>query len=192
MDRNKSSRKQPSLCESQNCVTKWVVRKRKIGSAIRTSFISARRLSRSGVFEAFFQLLAECSQTAHLVQFFDSTTARAHVSPPAQKRLCCVSSVVSLFDDPACIATPQGWRAAPPPASLSEGRPLVSGGEPVLNTLLRGSPISPPRLRATRASYVTRLCQLSSLFGATNSRAAEPPAQAASSIPRAMAVRRMY
>jgi transposase len=25
------------------------------------------RLSRSGVFEAFFQLLAECSQTAHLV-----------------------------------------------------------------------------------------------------------------------------
>src|SRR6185437_7641929 len=37
------------------------------------------RLSRSGVFEAFFQLLAEYSQTAHLVQFFDSTTARAHV-----------------------------------------------------------------------------------------------------------------
>jgi transposase len=30
-----------------------------------------------GVFEAFFQVLAECSQTAHLVQFFDSTTARA-------------------------------------------------------------------------------------------------------------------
>ena len=38
------------------------------------------RLSRSGVFEAFVQLLAECSETAHLVQFFDSTTARAHVS----------------------------------------------------------------------------------------------------------------
>jgi transposase len=38
------------------------------------------RLSRSGAFEAFFQLLAECSQTAHLVHFFDSTTARAHVS----------------------------------------------------------------------------------------------------------------
>jgi transposase len=38
------------------------------------------RLSRSGVFEAFFQLLAECSPTAHLIQFFDSTTARAHVS----------------------------------------------------------------------------------------------------------------
>ena len=38
------------------------------------------RLSRSGVFEAFFQMLAELSQTAHLVQLFDSTTARAHVS----------------------------------------------------------------------------------------------------------------
>ncbi len=43
------------------------------------------RLSRSGVFEAFFQLLAECSQTAHLIQFFDSTTARAHVSAAGAK-----------------------------------------------------------------------------------------------------------
>ena len=38
------------------------------------------RLSRSGVFEAFFQILAEHSQTAHLMRLFDSTTARAHVS----------------------------------------------------------------------------------------------------------------
>jgi transposase len=43
------------------------------------------RLSRSGVFEAFFQLLAGCSQTAHLIQFFDSTTARAHVSAAGAK-----------------------------------------------------------------------------------------------------------
>ena len=43
------------------------------------------RLSRSGVFDAFFQLLAECSETAHLVQFFDSTTARAHVSAAGAK-----------------------------------------------------------------------------------------------------------
>ena len=43
------------------------------------------RLSRSGVFEVLFQLLAECSQTAHLVQFFDSTTARAHVSAAGAK-----------------------------------------------------------------------------------------------------------
>ena len=38
------------------------------------------RLSRSGVFEAFFQALAELSPTAHLVQMFDSTVVRAHVS----------------------------------------------------------------------------------------------------------------
>ena len=38
------------------------------------------RLSRSGTFEAFFQLLAETSQTAHLVQMFDSTVVRGHVS----------------------------------------------------------------------------------------------------------------
>ena len=43
------------------------------------------RLSRSGVFEAFFQMLAECSETAHLMQFFDSTTARAHVSAAGAK-----------------------------------------------------------------------------------------------------------
>jgi transposase len=38
------------------------------------------RLSHTGVFEAFFQLLAEASPTAHLVQMFDSTVVRAHVS----------------------------------------------------------------------------------------------------------------
>jgi transposase len=43
------------------------------------------RLSRSGVFEAFFQLLAEASKTAHLVQMFDSTVVRAHVSAAGAK-----------------------------------------------------------------------------------------------------------
>lgn len=43
------------------------------------------RLSRSGTFEAFFQLLAERSETAHLVQFFDSTTVRGHVSAAGAK-----------------------------------------------------------------------------------------------------------
>ena len=43
------------------------------------------RLSKSGVFEAFFQALAECSKSAHLVQFVDSTTARAHVSAAGEK-----------------------------------------------------------------------------------------------------------
>ncbi len=43
------------------------------------------RLSRTGVFEAFFQLLAETSQTAQLVQMFDSTVVRAHVSAAGAK-----------------------------------------------------------------------------------------------------------
>jgi transposase len=43
------------------------------------------RLSQSGVFEAFFEALATMSQTAHLVQMFDSTVVRAHVSAAGAK-----------------------------------------------------------------------------------------------------------
>ncbi len=43
------------------------------------------RLSRTGVFEAFFQALAELSPTAQLVQMFDSTVVRAHVSAAGAK-----------------------------------------------------------------------------------------------------------
>jgi transposase len=43
------------------------------------------RLSRSGVFEVFFETLASLSQTAHLVQMFDSTVVRAHVSAAGAK-----------------------------------------------------------------------------------------------------------
>ena len=43
------------------------------------------RLSRAGVFEAFFDALAALSESAHLVQMFDSTVARAHVSAAGVK-----------------------------------------------------------------------------------------------------------
>src|SRR3954452_2644022 len=43
------------------------------------------RLSRAGVFEAFFEALAALSQTAHLLQMFDSTIVRAHVSAAGAK-----------------------------------------------------------------------------------------------------------
>jgi transposase len=43
------------------------------------------RLSRRGVFEAFFRLLAETSESAHIVQMFDSTVVRAHVSAAGAK-----------------------------------------------------------------------------------------------------------
>jgi transposase len=38
------------------------------------------RLSKAGVFEAFFDALAAMSSSAHLIQMFDSTIVRAHVS----------------------------------------------------------------------------------------------------------------
>src|SRR3712207_2883333 len=43
------------------------------------------RLSRAGVFEAFFDALAGLSRTAHLVQMFGSTVMRAHVSAAGAK-----------------------------------------------------------------------------------------------------------
>jgi transposase len=43
------------------------------------------RLSRAGVFEVFFEALAALSGTAHLVQMFDSTIVRAHVSAAGAK-----------------------------------------------------------------------------------------------------------
>ena len=43
------------------------------------------RLSKAGVFEDFFALLAGLSDTAHLVQMFDSAIIRAHVSAAGAK-----------------------------------------------------------------------------------------------------------
>jgi transposase len=43
------------------------------------------RLSKAGVFEDFFAMLAGLSNTAHLVQMFDSTIIRAHVSAAGAK-----------------------------------------------------------------------------------------------------------
>jgi len=43
------------------------------------------RLGKAGVFEAFFDALAGMSTSAHLVQMFDSTIVRAHVSAAGAK-----------------------------------------------------------------------------------------------------------
>lgn len=43
------------------------------------------RLSKGGVFEAFFDTLAAMSPSAHLIQMFDSTIVRAHVSAAGAK-----------------------------------------------------------------------------------------------------------
>lgn len=44
------------------------------------------RLSHNGTFEAFFRALAGCSRTPAVIQMFDSTTARAHVSAAGAKK----------------------------------------------------------------------------------------------------------
>ena len=66
------------------------------------------RLSRSGVFEAFSQLLAEQSSTAHLVQLFDSTVVRAHVSAAGAKGGSKIRRLDSLEADfrPKSISRP--------------------------------------------------------------------------------------
>jgi len=43
------------------------------------------RLSKAGVFEDFFELLTAASDSAHLVQMFDTTIVRAHVSAAGAK-----------------------------------------------------------------------------------------------------------
>ena len=43
------------------------------------------RLSKAGVFEAFFETLAAMSASAHVIQMFDSTIVRAHVSAAGAK-----------------------------------------------------------------------------------------------------------
>ena len=43
------------------------------------------RLSKAGVFETFFDHLAPLPSSAHLVQMFDSTIVRAHVSAAGAK-----------------------------------------------------------------------------------------------------------
>jgi len=61
------------------------------------------RLSRAGVFEAFFDALAATSRTAHLVQMLDSTIVRAHVSAAGAKG----GNPVRLWVAPAGASRPR-------------------------------------------------------------------------------------
>ena len=57
------------------------------------------RLSQSGVFEAFLEALAAMSDTPHLVQMFDSTVVRGHVSAVGAKGSRTVRLAPSPQDD---------------------------------------------------------------------------------------------
>jgi transposase len=61
------------------------------------------RLSEAGVFEAFFEALAATSPTAHLVQMFDSTVVRAHVSAAGAKG----GKTARLWGAPAAASRPR-------------------------------------------------------------------------------------
>jgi transposase len=62
-----------------------MVRASRFVDCVQTIWKRFWRLSRTGAFEAFFQALAGLSRTAHLVQMFDSTAVRAHVSSAGAK-----------------------------------------------------------------------------------------------------------
>ena len=70
------------------------------------------RVSRSGTFEAFFDALAAMSETAHLVQMFDSTVVRAHVSAAGAKGGSMIRRLAA--------------RVAVSPAKLNDFLPLTS------------------------------------------------------------------
>ena len=76
------------------------------------------RLSKAGVFEAFFDTLASMSDTAYLIQMFDSTVVRAHVSAAGAKG----GSTDKRSVAPA-VALPQ--RSMPSPTPLATSSPLT-------------------------------------------------------------------
>ena len=73
------------------------------------------RLREAGVFEAFFETLASLSGTAHLVQMFDSTVVRAHVSAAGAKG----GRTVRLSVDPVAASRPKFTSRPTSTATLS-------------------------------------------------------------------------
>ena len=64
------------------------------------------RLSKSGVFEAMFDTMASMSSSAHLVQMFDSTIVRAHVSAAGAKG----GSKARRSVDPKVVSAPKSMQ----------------------------------------------------------------------------------
>lgn len=76
------------------------------------------RLREAGVFEAFFETLAGLSGTAHLVQMFDSTVVRAHVSAAGAKG----GKMVRRSAAPAVVSRP---RSTSKPTSTASPSPSI-------------------------------------------------------------------
>ena len=103
------------------------------------------RLSRSGVFEAFFQLLAETSQTARLVQMFDSTVVRAHVSAAGAKGGSKIRrSGARGAGSPPRSTSRRISTACPSPSILPAERRAIAPNSKSLSTSVRTSPRARP------------------------------------------------
>src|SRR4051795_10486032 len=92
------------------------------------------RLSRAGVFEAFFEALAAMSRTAHLVQMFDSTVVRAHVSAAGAKggRTVKRSAVPAAASRPRSTSSSTAMACRWPSTSRAVRRATVLNSKPCL------------------------------------------------------------
>src|SRR4051812_20573831 len=109
------------------------------------------RLSQAGVFEAVFDALAAMSQTAHLVQMFDSTVVRAHVSAAGAK---------GGQDGQALGRSRGGFSTQIPLKADLDGRPLAfhltegqAGDSPQVEILLDLGPDITPRAAVGDKGY---------------------------------------
>lgn len=99
-------------------------------------------LGKAGVFEAMFDILAATFDTAHVVQLFDSTTARAHVSAAGAKgcktdRRTAVHAAASPlgYDAVGTLAAALTNKAPIGSAAMLSGLPNVSGYQGVTGTI---------------------------------------------------------
>src|SRR5215218_4087176 len=107
------------------------------------------RLSQAGVFEAFFDALTATSQTAHLVQMFDSTVVRAHVSAAGAKG----GSRIRRWAARAAVSRPRStsrltWMGDRSPSTSRKVRPATARSSRSCSTL--GLTSRPARLWATK------------------------------------------
>jgi hypothetical protein len=77
-------------------------------NSMRIALEALLALEPQGVFETFFEALASLSERAHLVQMFDSTVIRAHVSAAGAKggRMAKHSGAPGEASQPRSISRP--------------------------------------------------------------------------------------
>ena len=115
-------------------------------------------LEQAGVFEAFFDALAAMSQTAHLVQMFDSTVVRATSRPQAPKG----GRRVKRWAARAAGSRPRStsrliWMDAPSRFTSQRVRPATARN--LRSCLILGPTSRPARLWGTKAMMPKPIAQ---------------------------------